>query len=138
MNALLKLLLWGVSSAILSGSICLFFNKMHQEASASDYSTVLNAYGMYGASMVGCVSAAIGYWILTLIPFTKKWADILHSLAFLGITMASFFPVFTFTFPEGSELDPMLFLSLAAPMHFVPMLAWLMLKPLFSLDKPAA
>ncbi len=135
MNALLKLILWGVSAAVLSGSVCLFYNKMHQEASASDYSTVLNVYGMYGASAVGCVSAALGYWILTLIPFLKKWVELIHNIIFLGISMVSFYPVFTFTFPEGSELDPMLFLSLAAPMHFVPMLSWLSVKPFFDTEK---
>jgi hypothetical protein len=133
MNPLLKLLLWGISAAILSGSICMFYNRMHQEASATDYTEVLNVYGMYGASMIGCVLAALGYWILTLI--SSKWVDIIHNSIFLAISMASFYPVFSFTFPEGSELDPALFLSLAAPMHFVPMLAWLMLKPLFEHNK---
>jgi hypothetical protein len=125
---LAKTLIWAISAAVLSALGCFAYSKIYELASATDFSAILNIYGMFGASLFACILAGLGYWILNL--FTQKWADMIHNFLFFIISMGSFYLPFTFTLPETVEM-PELFLALATPMHFLPMLSWLTVRPLF-------
>ena len=138
MNPLFKFLIWGFTAALLSGTVCYGYAYAYRQLTLVDYSAVINVYGMYGASMVGCIAAAIGYWVLSLF-IKNNWADIIHNFVFGAITWASLYGPFTFNLPDlGDEAPPgyfEMFYGLAVPLHFIPILCWLMLRPFFRKDQ---
>ncbi len=81
-----------------------------------------------GINMLGCLLAALGYWQLKRLFWTK--AEIIFNISFTMISFASILVPFAVTLPVSIQ-NPELLYGLAVPMHFFPALGWFTLRPLF-------
>ncbi len=123
-----RLLLLGVISGILAGVVALIYQKIYSSSVGADFSSVVKPVGVMISNIVGCVIAALGYWILS--KWLKSKTEIVFNFVFVILSFASMLPVFAAKLPLTIS-SPELFPGLAIPMHFFPALAWSTLEPLF-------
>jgi hypothetical protein len=123
-----RLLLLGVISGVLAGIVALIYQKIYSSSVGADFSSVIKPAGVMISNVVGCVIAALGYWILS--KWLKGKTEIVFNFIFVILSFASMLPVFAAKLPLMVN-SPELFPGLAIPMHFFPALAWSTLEPLF-------
>ena len=122
-----KLVLLGAVSGILAGIASIIYASVYNSSLGTDFSLVAKPVGIVTASTIGCLLAAIGYWLFN--KRLKAKGEIVFNFVFAVLTIASILPVFAATLPFEIEM-PELFPGFAIPMHFFPALAWFTLKPL--------
>ncbi len=123
-----RLLLLGVTSGVLAGIVALIYQRIYSSSVGADFSSVATPAGIMISNIVGCVIAALGYWILS--KWLKSKTEIVFNFIFVILCFASMAPVFGAKLPLTIS-SPELFPGLAIPMHFFPALAWSTLEPLF-------
>ena len=123
-----RLLLLGVISGVLAGIVALIYQKIYSSSVGADFSSVVTPVGVMISNIVGCMIAALGYWILS--KWLKSKTEIVFNFIFVILSFASMLPVFAAKLPLTIS-SPELFPGLAIPMHFFPALAWTTLEPLF-------
>ena len=121
-------MLLGVVSGILAGIVALIYQKIYSSSVGADFSTVAKPAGVMISNLVGCLIAALGYWILS--KWLKGKTEIVFNFIFMILSFASMLPVFATKLPLDINA-PELFPGLVIPMHFFPVLAWSTLEPLF-------
>jgi hypothetical protein len=124
--------LHGLLTGLLAGLASLIYSYAYSAALLVDFSKVVNAMSIFGASIFGGVAAALGYY------FLSKWIssnlDVWFNIIFLVLTFVSFAGSFGASLPNDVE-TPELFVGLSIPMHIFPILFWLTTKPLFNRHK---
>ena len=123
-----RLLLLGVVSGILAGIVALIYQKVYSSSVGADFSNIAKPVGIVMSNIVGCLIAALGYWILN--KWLKAKTEIVFNFIFMILSFASMLPVFAAKLPLDVNA-PELFPGLVIPMHFFPALAWFTLEPLF-------
>lgn len=123
-----KGLLLGVTSGIVAGGVGTLYNAIYTEAFYVDFSSVLNAGGIFIASIVGCLLMGLGYVVAVRLkrPLLIPILNVLYCI----LSFASIVGVLDFKLPltmDGPEAFP----GLAIPMHFFPALSFLALVPFF-------
>jgi len=125
--------LHGLFSAFLAGLAALIYNTVYSRAFESDFSAIINPFGIFASSIFGCMIASVGYYFFA--RRIKTHTDVWFNAIFLLLTFATLISVFSLTLPFTIK-TPELFIGLSVPMHFFPILFWLSTKPLFDYNKP--
>ena len=123
-----RLLLLGVVSGILAGIVALIYQKVYSSSVGADFSNIAKPVGIVMSNIVGCLIAALGYWILN--KWLKAKTEIVFNFIFMILSFASMLTVFAAKLPLDVNA-PELFPGLVIPMHFFPARAWFTLEPLF-------
>ncbi len=123
-----RLLLLGVTSGVLAGIVALIYQKIYSTSVGADFSSVVTPVSVMISNLIGCMVAAIGYWLLS--KWLKSRTEIVFNFILVILSFASMLPVFAAKLPLTIN-SPELFPGLAIPMHFFPALAWSTLEPLF-------
>jgi hypothetical protein len=118
----------GIIAGVLSSSAAIIYQLIYQEMFFLDFSAVVNAGGIIGACMIGCMLMSVGYFGLFKLNKLKLkgWLNTLYAI----LSFASIMPAMTMTLPLDVEF-PELFPGLVVPMHFFPALAFFALAPFF-------
>ncbi len=123
-----RLLLLGIVSGVLAGIVALIYQKVYSSSVGADFSAIAKPVGIMISNIVGCLIAAVGYWILS--KWLKGKTEIVFNFIFMILSFASMLPAFAAKLPLDVA-SPELFPGLVIPMHFFPALAWFTLEPLF-------
>jgi hypothetical protein len=123
-----RLLFLGITSGILSGAASIIFQKVYSSSLGVDFSAVAKPGGIAISCFVGCIVAAIGYWVLDKV--FKSKTEIIFNFIFAILSFASILPAFSTKLPLDIT-SPELFPGLVIPMHFLPVLAYFTLEPIF-------
>lgn len=123
-----KLLLLGIVAGVLAGLTSLIYQKVYTTSLGVDFSKIVMPAGIVIACVVGCLVAAVGYWLLN--KWLKSKTEIVFNFIFVILSFASILGAFAAKLPLDTN-SPELFPGLVIPMHFFPVLAWLTLRPLF-------
>ncbi len=123
-----RLLLLGVVSGILAGIASLIYQKVYSTSLGVDFSKIAKPVGIVISCVVGCLIAALGYWLLN--KWLKNKTEIVFNFLFVILSFATIVGAFAAKLPLDTT-SPELFPGLVIPMHFFPALAWLTLRPLF-------
>jgi hypothetical protein len=123
-----KLLLLGVVSGLLAGIASVIYQRVYTASLGADFSKIAMPVGIVVSSVIGCVLASFGYWLLD--KWMKGKADFLFNLIFAVLSFATILGPFAAKLPMTVD-TPELFPGLTIPMHFFPIVGWLTLKPAF-------
>ncbi len=123
-----RLLLLGSVSGILAGIASLIYQYVYKKSLGADFAGIVTVPGILISCLVGCLLAALGYFMLN--KWLKGKTEIVFNLLFTIISFASIVGPIATKLPLDVEM-PELFPGLTIPMHFFPVLAWLTLKPIF-------
>lgn len=123
-----SILTQGIIAGVLSSMAAIIYQLIYQEMFFLDFSTVVNAGGIIGASMIGCLLMSVGYFGMFKLNKLKLkgWLNTLYAI----LSFASIVPAMTVTLPLDVEF-PELFPGLVVPMHFFPALAFFAIAPFF-------
>ncbi len=123
-----RIIAHGIVAGILSSIAGIVYFYLYQNLLFLDFSTVLNAGSISGASVLGCLLMAGGYIILNKLNQRKLegWMN----LVIVILTFISILGPITVTLPLDVDF-PELFPGLAVPMHFFPAMIFFGLKPFF-------
>ena len=123
-----KSLLLGIVSGLLAGLASFIYQKVYTGSLEADFTKVFTPVGVFVSSVVGCLLASFGYWLLD--KWMKGKADLAFNLIFAILSFITILGPFAAKLPVTIE-SPELFPGLTVPMHFFPILGWLTLKPAF-------
>jgi len=123
-----RLLLLGVLAGLLAGVASIVYQKVYTSSLGADFSTVISPVSIFASSLLGCLLAAIVYWLLD--KWLKHRGEAVFNFVFTILSLVSILAVFAIKLPLDLE-SPELFPGLAVPMHFFPALGWYTLRPLF-------
>jgi hypothetical protein len=123
-----RLLLLGFLSGILAGIAALIYQKVYSTSVGADFSNIAKPIGIMISSTIGCLIAAVGYWLLY--KMLKDRTEIVFNFIFVILSFASIIPAIGAKLPLDVN-SPELFPGLVIPMHFFPALAFFTLEPLF-------
>ncbi len=120
-----------VLSTVLAAAACLVFNEIYNQAFATNFSTIAGTTNIVASVLIGCTLMAIGYK-LTITKGVKwlGWVNVVYGL----LSFISIIGVLAFSLPLETE-SPELFPGLMIPMHFFPLLSFLIVQPFFKLSK---
>ena len=124
-----KFLIRGIIAGVLTAVAGIVYQMVYENALFLDFSLVINAGSIAGASIFGCVLMALGYWLLEHFkkPNLKGWLNVL-------ITVLSFLSILgplSMSLPLEVEF-PEMFPGLAIPMHFFPAMIFFSLNTFFT------
>ncbi len=111
---------------LLAGLASFIYQKVYIGALEADFSKVFTPIAVFMSSVVGCLLASLGYWLLD--KWMKGKADLAFNLIFAILSFVTILGPFAAKLPVSVE-SPELFPGLTVPMHFFPVLGWLTLKP---------
>ncbi len=122
----------GIISALLSSIACIIYAKIYSEAFYVNFWALVGFGNMSAASAIGTLLMAIGYKLAIQWKGIKTvgWLNILYCV----ISFASIAGVLGFNLPLEIE-SPEMFPGLVIPMHFFPLLSFLVILPFFDLTK---
>lgn len=123
-----RVLLLGIVAGILAGAAALIYQKVYTASLGADFSAIAKPGGILLSCIIGCIIASLGYWVLH--KMLKGKTDIVFNLLFAILSFASIIPAFGAKLPLDA-VSPELFPGLVIPMHFFPVLGWLVLRPIF-------
>ncbi len=123
-----RLLLLGLISGVLAGIAALIYQKVYSSSVGADFSNIAKPVGIMISNVVGCIIAAVGYWILN--KWLKEKTEIVFNFIFVILSFASIIPAIGAKLPLDVN-SPELFPGLVIPMHFFPALAFFTIEPLF-------
>ncbi len=124
-----RLLFLGIVSGLLAGVAAIIYQKVYSTALSVDFSAVVKTAAIPIATIVGCLLAALGNWVLYLL--LKSKSEVIFNLLFAILSFASIAPAFGAKLPLDSPAPPELLPGLVIPMHFFPIMAYLVIRPLF-------
>ena len=127
-----RLLLLAVLAGVLAGVASLVYQKVYLSSLGADFSKIVTPVGIFATSILGCLLASMGYWLIN--KWLKQKGDIVFNLLFSIVSIVSILAVFAVKLPLDVE-TPELFPGLTVPMHFFPALAWYTLRPLIKTEK---
>ena len=127
-----QLLFLGIVSGLLAGLAAFIYQRVYSTALGVDFSAIAKPAAVVISSTVGCIIAAVGYWILS--KLLKGNTEPVFNLLFAILSFASILPAFSTKLPLDVT-SPELFPGLVIPMHFFPALAFFTLEPLFFRNK---
>jgi len=123
-----RLLILSVVSGLLAGIASLIYQKVYSTSLGVDFSKFAKPAGIVISCVVGCIIAALGYWLLN--KLLKNKTEIVFNFIFAILSFVTIVGAFAAKLPLDTT-SPELFPGLVIPMHFFPALAWLTLRPLF-------
>jgi hypothetical protein len=123
-----RLLFLGITAGVLAGIASIIYQKVYTSSLGADFSKIATPAGIIASSVIGCVLASVGFWLLG--RWMKNRAELVFNLVFVVLSFATIIGPFAVKLPFSVEA-PELFPGLTIPMHFFPVLAWLTLKPAF-------
>ena len=126
------LLFLGIVSGVLAGLAAFIYQRVYSSALGVDFSVIAKPAAVVITSTVGCIIAAVGYWILD--KLLKDKTEPVFNLLFAVLSFASILPAFSTKLPLDIA-SPELFPGLVIPMHFFPALAFFTIEPLFIKNK---
>lgn len=118
----------GIISGIAAAIAGVIFLNIYQNAFFVDFSLAIDWTAITGASIIGCLLMAIGYFILDKVK-KSNLRGVLNGL-YIIISFASILPAIAVTLPLEVEF-PELFPGMVVPMHFFPAIMFFGLKPFF-------
>jgi mannitol-specific phosphotransferase system IIBC component len=123
----------GLLAGAIAALAAIVYQKVYFKANGADFSKIVSTGHVITGCLAGTLIASLGYF------FLHKWLKgntaILFNFIFGILSFA------TIIWPVSAKLpldidSPELFPGLAVPMHFFPLIAWLILSPLLQrLDK---
>lgn len=120
----------GSLGGLLAGITSVVFQQIYSTNMEADFSAIAQPVMIVVTSIVGTVIASLGYWFLKRQNWFGSKTDLGFYVIFFVLSFLSIFGTFGAPLPEGT-LNPELFAGLVIPMHFFPILFWLMAKPFF-------
>ena len=123
-----RVLLLGVVAGIMAGAASIVYQSVYKASLGADFSKIVKPAGIVISSIIGCIIASLGYWLMH--KLLKGKTDIVFNLLFAVLSIASIMPAFGVKLPLDVEM-PELLPGMVIPMHFFPIMAWLTLRPLF-------
>ncbi len=120
----------GLAGGIFAGIVSVIFLQIYSSQMEVDFSAIAQPAMIIITSIVGTILASAGYWFLNRNNWFGNKTDLVFYAIFFLLSFISIFGTFGAPLPEGT-LKPELFSGLVIPMHFFPMLTWLMVKPFF-------
>ena len=124
----------GLVAGLMAGLAAFIYQRVYSSSLGVDFSNIAKPVGIFISSTVGCLIAALGYWILE--KMLKDKTEIVFNLLFAVLSFASILPAFSTKLPLDIT-SPELFPGLVIPMHFFPALAFFTLEPLFIKNRKA-
>ena len=124
----------GLISGILAGLVSVIFLQIYHSKMGVNFSEIAQPIMIIVATVIGTVIASIGYWFLKRQNWFGNKTDFIFYTFFFILSFISIFETFDAPLPEGT-MNPELFAGLVIPMHFFPILSWLMVKPIFDTNK---
>jgi hypothetical protein len=122
-------LIHGSLAGVLSAFASVVYLNVYQNLNFVDFSSVLNSGSIIGASIIGCILMAVGYFLLEKIG--KPNGKGVLNLIIILLTSLSILSPLLMDLPL--ELDfPELFPALAIPMHLFPAMIFFGLEPFFN------
>lgn len=91
-----------------------------------DYSRILGYPSIVAACMFTCIFACVMYW--AAVTVLKSWGDFVFNFLFVFITVISIKYPLAAAIPED---DFGYFMVYAIPLHYFPVLSWMVFKSLF-------
>jgi uncharacterized membrane protein len=125
-----RLFLLGIVSGLVSGFISVLYGTYYLYSVGADFSKVASNPKIILGCFFGSLIASMGYWLLRKI--SKQNTDIIFNMLFFALSFVTLIAPF-FALPYNLK-SPELFPGFAVPMHFLPALLWLCLKPAFVAD----
>ena len=126
-----KVLFHGVVASGLAAIAAITYSKVYLLATGADFSKVVNAGSITGASFIAALLASLAYYFF--IKKVKKNPDVWFNLLFTLMTFASFLGPVWISLPLDIR-SPELFMGLTIPIQLFPQLFWLTTKPLFTYE----
>lgn len=123
-----KIIAHGVVAGLISAIAGIVYFYAYQQLLFLDFSAVINASSIAGASMLACLIMAGGY--LLLYKINKPKLEGIFNLVYIVIAFASILMPISVTLPLDIDF-PELFPGLAVPMHFFPPMVFFGLAPFF-------
>jgi len=123
-----KSLVLGLVAGLLAGLASFIYQKVYTGALEADFSKVFTPVAVFASCLAGCLLASVGYWLLD--KWMKGKADLVFNLLFAILSFVTILGPFAAKLPVSIE-SPELFPGLTVPMHFLPVVGWLTLKPAF-------
>ena len=121
-------LLLGIVSGLLAGIVSLIFQHVYTKSLGADFSFIAKPVGIVISTTIGCIIAAVGYWLMD--KWFKAKGEIIFNFVFVILSFATILAAFAVKLPLTVD-SPELFPGMVIPMHFFPALGWFTLKPLF-------
>jgi hypothetical protein len=123
-----KIFFHGLWAGILSAIAAIIYDRVYFFATEVNFTKLVNFGSLAGINLLGCLLAALGFWLF------RKWfgnkSEIIFNFSFAILSFASIvFPI-SMSLPLNIQ-NPELFPGLAVPMHFFPALAWFTIEPFF-------
>jgi hypothetical protein len=123
-----KTFLHGLTAGILAAVAGIIYFYIYQKALGTEFDKIVNAKSIAGASVLGCLLMAIGYWLLE--KFNKEKLKGVMNILIAVLSFASIIGVISMSLPLDIK-SPELFPGLVVPMHFFPALAFFCIAPFF-------
>ncbi len=123
-------LIHGALAGLLAGLVSIAYQMVYSTNMLVDFSAIAMPLMILISTILGTVIASLGYWFLKRMNWFGSKTDLVYSLLFFALSFLSIYGTFGAPLPEGSS-HPELFAGLVIPMHFFPMMLWLMVKPVF-------
>jgi len=125
-----KKIIHGTIAGILSGITSVAYMFSYSSNMQVDFSSIANPVMIILTSTIGLLMATIGYWGINKLNWFGVKTELVFNFIFFILSFVSIFGTFGAPLPDGT-IKPELFSGMVIPMHFFPMLFWLMLKPVF-------
>src|SRR4051812_33094666 len=110
-----RLLLLGVTSGVLAGLASVIYQRVYTSSLGADFSAIAKPAAIILSSVVGCLLAAFGYWLLN--KWLKSKTEVVFNFTFVILSFASILGAFATKLPLDVA-SPELFPGLVVPMHF--------------------
>ena len=123
-----KIFLQGLIAGILAAIAAVIYFIIYQQALDTHFNKVVNAGGIIGGSVLGCMLMAVGYALLN--KFNKNSLQGWLNLLIAALSFASIIGPISMSLPMNIS-SPELFPGLVVPMHFFPALAFFCIHPFF-------
>ena len=121
-------------AGIMAGLVSALYQMVYSSNMHINFSAIANPVMIIISTIIGTLLAGLGYGFLKRNNWFGTQTDIVFSVLFFLLSFISIYGTFGVPLPEGT-LQPELFSGLVIPMHFFPMLIWLMIKPVFENTK---
>jgi hypothetical protein len=102
-----RLLLLGVLAGVLAGVASIVYQKVYTSSLGADFTKTVAPVGIIASSVLGCLLASLGYWLLH--KWLKHKGEIVFNFLFSLLSIASMLAVFAVKLPldvESPELFP--------------------------------
>lgn len=125
---MVRILILGVVSGLVASFAALGYDYMYAEAFWTDFTLIINAKSIFSSMMFATIIASIGYFFI--LKLNTRFNEFIFNFLFGAVTFGSIFLPLSMSLPLEIN-NPEMFIGLAVPLHFFPMLFWMSFKPLF-------